>query len=65
MEPTARFTLPDVVGRCSNLLIDLSASSGSGGFPWRESHFEVKSSVDDNTTDVIQDFLNSDSQYTG
>ena len=64
--PPATLTLPTVmistaplVSGCVGLTVDLSASSGSGGRPWRTPVFEVTESSNDPSATVIASMLNS------
>ena len=63
IEPKLQISMPETIGQCTDLSIDLSSSSGSGGQPWTYA-ISVFSSTENNTT-ALENYLASlPSQYT-
>jgi hypothetical protein len=59
--PKVSIVAPNIIGACTSLLIDASASSGSGGRAWGVARFEVTS--DDPKYSMIQEYMNG-AEYT-
>ena len=54
--PNIVLSVPNIISSCSNLSIDISSSSGSGGRPWKSMNWTVIGS-DNSTMTNIQSFL--------
>lgn len=61
-KPKLQIAAPDTVGLCTDVRIDLSASSGSGGSPWRVSVKVLTSAQTD--VSLLENHLNANAVYT-
>ena len=55
--PVVSFSMPSTISSCTNLSIDLSTSSGSGGRDWLAPTFSV---ISDEDTGAVEQLLNSE-----
>ena len=54
--------LPTIIGSCNNLLIDLSASTGSGGRPWTSVLWTIV--AENGETNVLTDFFTNNFDFS-